>query len=168
MENDSFRCVRAGTSPNAVRSMPHLHKGQTQNVAIDRRRTVVGRKEKGPERGETTLQIERWFQGSAVCDDYRTRPHVEASFHLYEEAPFGGPIAQCLFTQATVDRLTAEDRQRLADVVLRLFPSRTTCQRCDQSAISRLIHANNNAATTREDIDKILKTFTEEEEARRA
>ena len=111
------------------------------------------------------MEIKRWFQGAGVCSGFRDfNPY--GWFHLYEEAPFGGPIAQCLWTQAAYDGLSLAQQQRLSDVIARHFPSRATCEKCEQSPIMRMIHFNNDPATTREDIDKILRIFTEEEEGR--
>lgn len=106
------------------------------------------------------MKIERWFQGAYICDG------VREGFDGFSED--GTAMAQCLATQAMYDRLTPAQIAQLASIVVRLFPSRTTCERCEFSRISRLIHANNHELTTREDIDKILRIFTEEEQARDA
>ena len=100
------------------------------------------------------MRIERWFQGAYICGG--DRGHFGG---FYEDGP---DIAHCLFTQAMYDRLTPEQIAQLAGIVMRLFPSRTTCERCEWSPISRLIHFNNSADTTREDLDKVLAVFTEE------
>ena len=101
---------------------------------------------------------------SGMCGGWRPFDHY-GSFHLYEEAPFGGPMAHCLWTQAAADGLSLAAQQRLADVISRQFPSRATCEKCETSPIMRMIHFNNDPATTREDIDKILRIYTEESEA---
>jgi hypothetical protein len=111
------------------------------------------------------MKINRWFQGAAVCGGFREYP-AGGAFHLYEEAPFGAAPAHCLWTQASYDGATLAQTRRLADVIARHFPSRATCQQCEQSPIMRLIHFNNDPLTTREDIDKVLQIFTEESEAR--
>ena len=104
------------------------------------------------------MVIHRWFQGSSVCGGYRSG----SLFNIYEEAPFGAPAAHCLFTQAVSDGLSLIGLQLLAGVVQRHFPTRAMCQRCEQSPSTRLIHFNNDPRTTREDINKILQSFSEE------
>lgn len=106
------------------------------------------------------MHIARWFQSTTVCAGLR------AGSGMFEEA--GDEMAQCLFTQAMYDRLDTAAQGRLAAVVERHFPARSWCERCEWSPITRLIHFNNHPETTREDLDKVLRVFTEEEDARHA
>lgn len=104
------------------------------------------------------MDIKRWFQGVAVCSGTR------ASGIIYEESALGEPMANCLWTQAQLDGLSRQATTRLAAVVERHFPARAWCEQCSVGSISRLIHFNNHPETTREDIDKVLRIYTEEME----
>lgn len=101
------------------------------------------------------MQIARWFKGEATCDRKGGSGYFEAMGEAFT-------MAQCLYTQALTDKLDEHAMARLAAVVERHFPSRATCAHCDFSPISRLIHFNNDEQTTREDVDKVLRVFSEE------
>ena len=91
-----------------------------------------------------------WFQGVMYCGGVRMAGTA-----------YDGGGSTCLWLHADEQ---GADLVRLAEIVARLFPSRTTCGPCEVSAITRLIHFNNAPETTREDVTKVLKTYTEEME----
>lgn len=101
------------------------------------------------------MKITRWFQNTTACAGQRP------GYGFFEE---GAGLPMCLYTQACVDRMDVDAIARLAAVVERHFPARCWCERCAFSPISRLIHFNNSSETTREDIDKVLRIYTEEME----
>ena len=82
--------------------------------------------------------ILNWFQGSGG--------------HGVEHQIRWGGRAACLWTACSSEQETTD----LAAVVGRLFPERV----CDCPAPNaRLIHFNNAPETTRDEIDKIMRTY---------
>ncbi len=97
------------------------------------------------------MKIERWFKGAASCGP---------SAPMQED---GDAMAQCLWTQITYVGL-GHETARLAEIIRRHFGGREVCEMCQWSDLTFIIHTNNSPATTREDVDKILRIFSEEME----
>jgi hypothetical protein len=104
------------------------------------------------------MRIERWFQGVGGCGYQRLRPAAVCE-------PGALITPHCLYTASSC--VEGEDVLRLAAITTRLFGHRCLCPDDNSTPrrISRMVHINNHPETTREDIDKILRVYTEEMEA---
>ena len=104
------------------------------------------------------MKIERWFKGAPICG------YPAKSQARWEEE--GGDIltTNCLMTQALHEPgVTKEILVRLAAIIDRHFSSRCLCRTTEVT--TRVIHFNNHPETTREDVDKVLRIYTEEMES---
>jgi hypothetical protein len=97
------------------------------------------------------MNIERWFQGSDVCGQREIRPA------LFIEDGDGSVMPRCLLMV-----MPWGEEAALLRIIERHFSARAC--RCDDRHANRIVHFNNNPETTREDIDKVLRIYTEETE----
>jgi hypothetical protein len=109
-----------------------------------------------PEGDGGAMKIERWFQ--------QPLSHPDTAVTAAWEEPGDGPT-QCL-GYVVANGITSWESlpaiHHLAAIIDRLFPSRICNCRW---AAGRVIHFNNHRETTREDVDKVLRIYTEETEA---
>ena len=104
------------------------------------------------------MKIDRWFQGPMV---HGVEPEHWGT--LVSEPGERGVRPECLGSAVTLN--TWQDNtalERVDKIIDRLFPGRV----CDCALpVYRVIHFNNSKETTREDVDKVLRIYTEEVEA---
>ena len=103
------------------------------------------------------MKIVRWFKGMGACDGLTQE--------LWQEDGPVGTTSHCLMTQAIFeDQVGIDAVKKMAEIIARHFSARCLC--ASEEATTRVIHFNNHPETTREDVDKVLRAYTEETEAR--
>ena len=95
------------------------------------------------------LKIDRWFQGVGTCAGDRWTGNA------YEE---GSAPADCLLM---VLPHFARAEAHVLRIIERHYGARA-CQCPGLHAETRIVHFNNHPATTREDVDKVLRIYSEE------
>jgi hypothetical protein len=106
------------------------------------------------------MRIDSWMKATQTCE------HDKIDL---EKVVVEGPDAQCLSVAADRLALLPQQVQHIAQIIRRHFASRVTCWSCQGGpGWTTLTHFNDHPETTREDVDKVLRIYTEEVEANRA